>query len=249
MQNLASSQPDSLFLPQQQVGIKPSTPDSFFYHRAKRVMDFTLALIGLVISAPILLCIMLLIKLDSPGPVFFRQSRIGARRRLQQGEATWEIHPFSILKFRSMQHNADQTRHMAHIQAYVAGTLTANDEQGQPKFKLAADPRITPVGHWLRKTSLDELPQLWNVLLGEMSLVGPRPVPAYEVALYQPGHFERLMALPGITGLWQVEGRGEVTFEEMMRLDINYVQRRSLGLDLAILVRTIPAVLRGRGGA
>ncbi len=248
MQQWASTQADSSFLPQQAT-TEASTSGQLFYQRTKRVMDFTFALVGLILSAPIWLVIMLLIKLDSPGPVFFRQKRIGARWSVQNGKVEWQIRPFFILKFRSMKHNADEKRHMAHIQAYVAGTLNANDNEKQPKFKLAADPRITRVGHWLRKTSLDELPQLWNVLLGEMSLVGPRPVPVYEAELYQPQHFERLLALPGITGLWQVKGRGEVTFDEMMRLDSEYIRRRSLGLDLAILVQTIPAVLMGRGGA
>lgn len=148
-----------------------------------------------------------------------------------------------------MVHNADPSRHMEHIKAYVAGELDPNHHPEDPKFKLARDPRITRVGHWVRKTSLDELPQLWNILKGEMSLVGPRPVPLYEAALYQPEHYERLMALPGLTGLWQVEGRGEVTFEEMMRLDIRYVRQRTIWLDLLILVRTVPAILLRQGAA
>jgi lipopolysaccharide/colanic/teichoic acid biosynthesis glycosyltransferase len=137
--------------------------------------------------------------------------------------------------------NADETVHEKHIEAFVSGRI--DDEN----FKLANDSRITRVGYYLRKTSMDELPQLINVVRGEMSLVGPRPVPTYEVALYQQWHHERLAALPGMTGLWQVEGRSHVTFEEMVSMDIDYVRRASLGLDLSILVRTIPAVLSGRG--
>jgi lipopolysaccharide/colanic/teichoic acid biosynthesis glycosyltransferase len=147
-----------------------------------------------------------------------------------------------------MVHNASSALHEAQVKAFVEGQVEQMDTE-QNTVKVVNDPRITRVGHLLRKTSLDELPQLLNVLSGEMSLVGPRPVPTYEVALYQDAHYKRLMALPGITGLWQVEGRGQVTFEEMMHLDLRYVQQQSLWLDLRILAMTIPAVLRGEGAS
>jgi lipopolysaccharide/colanic/teichoic acid biosynthesis glycosyltransferase len=145
-----------------------------------------------------------------------------------------------------MVEDADSSLHEAFCKAFVEGRIESLDGD-ESAFKLARDPRVTRVGRLLRKTSLDELPQLVNVLKGEMSLVGPRPVPTYEVAGYQTWHCERLAALPGITGLWQIKGRGRVTFEEMIRMDIDYVRNRSLWLDIKILVFTIPAVLSGRG--
>lgn len=212
----------------------------------RRCLDVVLATTLLLLLSPLLLLIALLIKLDSRGPVIFVQERVGARRRSEGGRTVWEIQNFQVYKFRTMVRDADQTKHQAYIEAFVNGRLETSDGPG-PKFKLTGDPRVTGVGRILRKTSLDELPQLVNVLRGEMSLVGPRPVPTYEVAGYQAWHRERLAALPGITGLWQVKGRGQVSFEEMIRLDIAYVRHQSLWLDLKILVLTIPAVLAGRG--
>ncbi|MDI3340756.1 MAG: sugar transferase [Sphaerobacter sp.] len=210
----------------------------------KRGMDIALAGAGLVILSPLLLIIAILIKLDSPGPVIFAQERMGARPRGRGPARVWEIRPFHMYKFRSMVHNADQTLHQAHIAAFASGQLAPDRRAG---FKLNGDPRITRVGRILRSTSLDELPQLVNVLKGDMSLVGPRPVPRYEVELYQPWQFERLAALPGITGLWQVTGRAALPFDEMIQLDLEYVRSASAWLDVKILVRTIPAVLRGTG--
>ena len=145
-----------------------------------------------------------------------------------------------------MVRDADPSPHHAYIKAFIEGRIEASDEAGA-KFKLTGDPRVTQVGRLLRRTSLDELPQLLNVLKGEMSLVGPRPVPIYEAADYQAWHYERLMALPGITGLWQVQGRCQVSFEEMIRMDIEYARHQSLWLDLKILFLTLPAVISGRG--
>ncbi len=212
----------------------------------KRVMDFVLSLVLLVALAPIMALIAILIKLDSPGPVLFAQERVGARPRVRNGAVEWEIRNFVILKFRTMVDNADPSLHQEHVKAFVEGRLASLGD-GDAEFKLQDDPRVTRVGRILRKTSLDELPQLLNVLKGEISLVGPRPVPTYEVAGYQPWHRERLAALPGITGLWQVKGRSRLSFEEMVRLDIEYVRNQSLWLDLQILFLTIPAVLSGRG--
>ena len=171
---------------------------------------------------------------------------MGAKWRRKEGKIVWQTQNFRCYKFRSMHHNADESAHRAHIQAFVKGELAAADE-GNAQFKLNDDPRITRVGRWIRRTSLDELPQLINIWKGEMSFVGPRPVPTYEVAEYAPHHFARLTALPGLTGLWQIYGRGQVTFDEMMKYDLAYVQSQSLWLDLKILFLTIPAVLTGKG--
>jgi exopolysaccharide production protein ExoY len=178
--------------------------------------------------------------------VFFVHQRVGVKRRSEAGRTKWEVREFPFYKFRSMVHGADQSLHQGHIRAFVQGQLPIRDGVCA-KFKIANDVRITRVGRVLRRTSLDELPQLLNVLRGEMSLVGPRPVPSYEVAEYQASEMERLAALPGITGLWQVNGRGEVPFSEMIRLDRDYVRNQSLWLDFKILAATIPAVVSGRG--
>jgi lipopolysaccharide/colanic/teichoic acid biosynthesis glycosyltransferase len=184
--------------------------------------------------------------LDSPGPILFVQPRMGARRKVVDGQVIWELGTFPFYKFRSMVCNADQTLHEAHIKAYVHGSVEQT-ETVDARFKLQRDPRITRIGHLLRRTSLDELPQLFNILNGDMTLVGPRPVPSYEVAEYQGWHFERLAVAQGLTGLWQVEGRGEVPFEQMVQQDIRYIHQQSMWLDLKILLLTLPAVLRGRG--
>jgi lipopolysaccharide/colanic/teichoic acid biosynthesis glycosyltransferase len=216
------------------------------YYYGKRLMDLTLTILALIFLAPLMLLIALLIKLDSPGPVFFVQERVGSRRRTAAGQMVWEIKIFRFYKFRSMFHNSDQSIHRQLCVAFVNGTAAPALEAGS-KYKLKKDARITRIGGILRRTSLDELPQFFNVLKGEMSLVGPRPVPIYEAEAYQPGHFERLAALPGITGLWQVKGRGNVPFEEMISLDLEYLRSQSWGLDLKLLLLTIPAVLQGRG--
>lgn len=221
--------------------------DNAFYFYCKRVIDLILATSLLILLLPLMLIICLLIKLDTSGPILFTQERVGARRRLIDGETVWEIRNFHVYKFRSMIHKADPSMHQAYIKAFVNGQTQPSGPAESPLFKLTADPRVTMVGQILRKTSLDELPQLINVLKGEMSLVGPRPVPVYEVAEYQPDHYERLATLPGITGLWQTQGRCQVSFEEMIAMDIKYVRDRTLWLDLKILLLTIPAVLSGRG--
>ena len=216
------------------------------YFLSKRLIDVVLSAVLLVLLAPLLCLIAVAIKLDGAGPVLFVQDRVGARRRVTGRRTTWEIGRFPCLKFRSMVAGADETVHQKYIHAFVHGQLTTA-EGANAKFKLARDTRITQVGRLLRRTSLDELPQLLNVLRGEMSLVGPRPVPPYEAAEYTESEIERLAALPGITGLWQVKGRADVPFGEMIRMDREYVHRQSLWLDLQILVATIPVVLSGRG--
>jgi lipopolysaccharide/colanic/teichoic acid biosynthesis glycosyltransferase len=205
------------------------------YATVKRVFDLLVAFILLVVLAPVLLACALAIKLDSRGPVLHRQLRVGEGGRR-----------FTMLKFRSMVARADTLSHRDYALAYINGAAQRQEQAGQALFKLADDPRITRVGAWLRRTSLDELPQLWNVVRGDMSLVGPRPPLQYEVEHYQPSHLLRLAARPGITGLWQVRGRGRTTFEEMVAIDCEYIRRQSMGLDVRILMSTIPVVVRCR---
>ncbi len=220
--------------------------ESNLYLACKRGMDIILAGLLLILLLPPLLIIAILIKLDSRGLVIFAQERVGAKRRRFGRNAVWVIQNFRMYKFRSMVADADSSVHEAYIRDFVEGRAKASEESGG-EFKLTKDPRVTRVGRILRRTSLDELPQLVNVLKGDMSLVGPRPVPPYEVACYRNGDHKRLAALPGITGLWQVAGRCRVSFEEMIRMDTEYIRNASLWLDLKILLLTIPAVLSGRG--
>jgi lipopolysaccharide/colanic/teichoic acid biosynthesis glycosyltransferase len=197
----------------------------------------------LCVLSPILLLTAAAIGIDSRGPVIFRQTRVGSRRVQTAEGRVWESRFFDVFKFRSMYHGTDQGPHREYVQRYVEGTLSGGDEG----FKMTEDPRITRVGRIIRRLSIDELPQLVNVLLGDMNLVGPRPVPAYEVEGYSPQHMERLHAMPGITGHWQVHGRGRVSFEEMVDMDIWYARHRSFLLDLRLLLATIPAVLGMKG--
>jgi lipopolysaccharide/colanic/teichoic acid biosynthesis glycosyltransferase len=226
----------------------PIEADRELYFRCKRLMDLALSVTLLVLLLPLMALIALAIKLDSPGPVCFVQERAGVRRRRSEGgRSRWELRSFAFYKFRSMTAGADQSLHQEYVRAYVHGQAVAANGGEGVRFKLARDPRVTRLGRILRATSLDELPQLVNVLKGEMSLVGPRPVPLYELAEYQTSDTERFAVLPGLTGLWQVSGRGEVPFAEMMRMDREYVRNQSLWLDFKILLATIPAVLCRRG--
>lgn len=202
------------------------------YARGKRLLDIALALFLLLCLIPVLLACAVVILVTSRGPVLYRQARIGERGKV-----------FTMLKFRSMYAAADALPHYEYAVAYVRGTAEKVAAEGEALYKLAADRRVTPVGRWLRQTSLDELPQLWNVLRGDMSLVGPRPPLPYEIEHYEPSHLQRLAVRPGLTGLWQVTGRGRTTFEEMVAIDCDYIRRQSLALDLHILLSTIPAVL------
>lgn len=192
----------------------------------KRLIDVTVAAVGLLLCAPLFLLIALAIRLDSPGPIIFRQTRVGLRGR-----------HFEMYKFRSMHVGAEEQQDM----------LAEFNEADGPIFKIRDDPRLTRVGRILRRLSLDELPQLVNVLRGEMSLVGPRPPIPAEVEKYQEWHKKRLEAPPGMTGLWQVSGRSRLSFDEMVLLDIYYIENWSLWLDFKILMRTIPKVLLGEG--
>jgi lipopolysaccharide/colanic/teichoic acid biosynthesis glycosyltransferase len=229
-----------------QVALSTETSEKEIYFVCKRCIDLCLAALVLILLLPVLLLIAVLIKIDSSGPVFFTHERVGAKRLQVQGKATWVVGNFRMHKFRSMVQNADSALHEAYIRDFVEGRVQPNDGP-DGKFKLTNDPRVTRIGKVLRRTSLDELPQLLNVMKGQMSLVGPRPVPPYEVACYRPGDHKRLTALPGITGLWQVNGRCRVSFEEMIDMDLEYISNASLWLDLQILFQTIPAVLCGRG--
>jgi len=205
-----------------------SAPETSWQMLAKLLLDFTGALALLLLSALPMLAIALLIKLTSPGPVLFRQQRSGLNGR-----------PFCIYKFRTMMTNAEQVKH----------ELAAMNEMTGPVFKITNDPRVTPVGKWLRKFSLDEFPQLFNVLRGEMSLVGPRPLPVDEVRRFNDlAHRRRLSVKPGLTCLWQVSGRNKISdFKEWVRLDLEYIDNWSIWLDLRILLRTVPVVLAGTG--
>ncbi|MBK8166243.1 MAG: sugar transferase [bacterium] len=207
--------------------------------RLKRALDVVLAGLALLAVSPLFLLFAMLIKRSSPGPVFFAQERLGRDGR-----------PFKFYKFRSMVHNSDDTIHRQFAAMFIAGDESgcAASNSGEKVFKLKRDPRITPIGAFLRRTSLDELPQLINIVKGEMSLVGPRPPIAYEIENYQPWHMERLKAVPGLTGLWQVSGRSSVSFDDMVRLDIRYINEWSFRRDLAIIAKTVPVVLRGTGG-
>jgi len=212
---------------------------SKLYSLTKRTLDFIGSACGLLLLSPLFLGIAIAIKLSSKGPVFFRQQRVG-----QFGT------PFVFLKFRSMYVNNDSKIHREYVMSLISGRAERQPSNGNGKgvYKLTKDPRITTVGAFLRKTSLDELPQLYNVLRGDMSLVGPRPAIPYEVEAYQVWHRRRVLeAKPGITGLWQVSGRSRVGFDDMVRLDVRYAMERSFWLDLKILLLTPQAVLLGEG--
>ena len=202
----------------------------------KRAMDIAGSAFALVVLLPVLAIIALAIKATSEGPVLFTQERLG-----QYGKK------FRVLKFRSMRKDCDSAIHQQYVSAFIAGQVSTNGN-GNTTFKIQKDPRITPVGSMLRKTSLDELPQFWNVLVGEMSLVGPRPPLEYEFKAYDIWHRRRVLEIkPGITGLWQVEGRSRTQFDDMVRLDLKYARGWSLWLDLKILLRTPAAVVSGDG--
>ena len=215
------------------------------YHILKRGLDIVVSLAALPFLAPIFVVIAIAIKVSSKGPVLFRQERFGL-----------QLKPFTFYKFRSMYADSDHTVHKAYVSRLIAGRSDTGNGTGNGTglrekthiFKITGDPRITPLGRLLRRTSLDELPQLWNVLKGEMSLVGPRPCIHYELEQYTDWHKLRLIdAKPGMTGLWQVAARNRVEFDEMVKLDLDYVNQRSFWLDIRILLRTPRAVISGQG--
>lgn len=226
------------------TAISPLVKDRVFYYFFKRLLDVSLAALVLVILSPLLVVITVLILLDTGLPIFFTQKRVGARRFPRGGFSYWQQTTFPCYKFRTMFQDADDSLHRDFAKTHIKGENEPDDAYHQ--FKIN-DPRVTRVGKILRKTSLNELPQVVNVLKGEMSLVGPRPVLDYEVADYQEWQKERLACLPGITGLWQVSGHCEQTFDYMIRQDIEYIRDQSLWLDFKILFLTIPTVLFVRG--
>jgi exopolysaccharide biosynthesis polyprenyl glycosylphosphotransferase len=204
---------------------------------AKRAFDVIAVTVGLILIAPLMLLIAVLIKLDSPGPVIYRQKRIGENGR-----------PFTMYKFRSMKTGAKVDLHQEYVSRLILENLSPEQANGGvDSLKIEADPRVTRFGRFIRKSSLDELPQLINVLFGDMSLVGPRPPLPYELEVYQDWHKRRLEALPGITGLWQIKGRNRVSFDEMVRMDLEYIKNQSFRMDLLILLQTPFAVLTAKG--
>jgi lipopolysaccharide/colanic/teichoic acid biosynthesis glycosyltransferase len=199
---------------------------------AIRLLDLIGAVVLLIVLSPLLILVALTVRLDSPGSPLYRQRRVGR-----------DLEPFSVAKFRTMRVDAGAEAHRRHVEKMIA----AGEREGLPMSKLEEDDRVTRVGSFLRRASIDELPQLWNVLRGEMSLVGPRPPIQYEVDRYPPVAFRRFAVRPGITGLWQVRGRSLLSFRQMIELDAEYVERRSLPLNLKILLLTLPTVLHGKG--
>jgi exopolysaccharide biosynthesis polyprenyl glycosylphosphotransferase len=201
----------------------------------KRASDIIIAGVALLLLSPLWLIIAALVRFDSRGPVFYKQERVGMDGRI-----------FLFYKFRTMRVDADDTTHREFQRRYIAGSPDTNlGDEERPAYKLRTDQRITRIGRVLRRLSLDELPQLLNVLLGDMSIVGPRPPIPYEVEAYELWHRKRLDMKPGLTGLWQVSGRNRLTFDEMVRIDLFYIENWSLLLDLKILLRTVPVMLRG----
>jgi lipopolysaccharide/colanic/teichoic acid biosynthesis glycosyltransferase len=243
--------------------------DRRFYYAAKRVLDILIALILLVLLVPIMALISIAIYVYSPGPVFFVQDRVGAKRRTEGRFITWERKNFHCYKFRTMRLNADPAIHQAYIKALIendqnemsalqkAATrpggsvnqeqLIASQNATTTPRKLVNDERVITPGKILRKLSLDELPQLWNILRGDMSLVGPRPAIPYEVEMYKPWHLLRLQAQPGLSGLQQVTARCTKDFDEQVSLDIDYIKNQSLWLDLKIMLKTPLAIISARG--
>jgi lipopolysaccharide/colanic/teichoic acid biosynthesis glycosyltransferase len=204
---------------------------------ACRALDMAVSAFLLLVLLPVFLALAAAIRLDSPGRVLYRQRRVGR-----------DLDPFTVNKFRTMHSGAGHETHRQYVIGLIEGQ--SDTQETEPNFfKMANDDRVTRVGRFLRKSSLDELPQLWNVLRGDMSLVGPRPPIPYEVEHYPPHWFERFAVKPGMTGLWQVSGRSELTLEEMIALDVEYARSRSLWLNVRILARTVPVVFVGRGAA
>jgi lipopolysaccharide/colanic/teichoic acid biosynthesis glycosyltransferase/CheY-like chemotaxis protein len=220
------------------------------YFVAKRLLDILITGAMLIVLAPVMLVIGILVKLDSPGPAIFQQERVGSRRRKDDGKESWETGRFTFLKFRTMYAGCDSNPHRAFLQAYIRndkdGMAGVNGSDHQTR-KLTSDSRVTRLGRFLRTSSLDELPQLWNVLRGDMSLVGPRPPIPYEVEMYEPWHHRRFEGKPGLTGLWQVTSRSSADFDEMVRLDIWYLEHQSVWLDLKLVLKTPLSVFSLKG--
>ena len=246
---ITGTYPDHLF--QKLLTGERETPDFFpldldettkphgFQIALKRVMDIAGGCVGLILFSPILFLTAITVKITSPGPIIFKQYRFG-KKGIR----------FLFYKFRSMQWNVDDQIHREYVTHLIKGDLDKinQGDAERPLYKMKSDPRVTSVGKIIRKTNIDELPQFFNVLKGEMSLVGPRPPLPYEVEKYEPWHLRRILEVkPGITGLWQVDGRSTTSFNDMVRLDLRYVRTWSLWLDIKILLKTVKAVLRPQG--
>jgi lipopolysaccharide/colanic/teichoic acid biosynthesis glycosyltransferase len=215
------------------------------YLIAKRLVDIAVTPFLIFAAAPVMCLAAILIMCDSEGPAIFVQQRVGARYHWKRGRIVWRTCRFNCYKLRTMRSDADESIHRNYLERFRRGCIESGPENSP--FKLSRDSRITRIGQLLRKTSLDELPQLWNVIKGDMSLVGPRPVPVYEVEMYGQDDYMRLSARPGITGMWQVYGRSRVTFDQMVRMDSQYVQQSSILLDFRLLVLTLKAVVSSKG--
>jgi lipopolysaccharide/colanic/teichoic acid biosynthesis glycosyltransferase len=245
--NHTTTIPESISLASTETASRPYVIRTHrLYSFLKRLLDILIAGAMLILLSPLMLLIALLIKLDSPGPVIFKQERMRPKRKeIDQGEPL-DLETFTFYKFRTMRRDASSDPHRAYLQAFVQNNKHQLDQlQGDNDKirKLANDSRVTRLGRFLRKSSLDELPQFWNVLLGDMTLVGPRPELPYAVEFYQPWHQKRLEAVPGITGVWQVTSRSAADFDEMVRMDIWYKEHQSLWLDIKILLKTPWSVL------
>jgi lipopolysaccharide/colanic/teichoic acid biosynthesis glycosyltransferase len=214
--------------------VVPTAPTPLGYRVAKRSLDLATSVLGLVLASPILALVAIAVKLESRGPVLFRQERLGLGGR-----------PFTLYKFRSMFSSAEEERHRDHVRELIRGDPGARSAE-EVWLPIAADPRVTRLGAFLRRSHLDELPQLINIVRGEMSLVGPRPPIPYEVEVYEPWHLRRLSVIPGMTGLWQATAWGRVSFDEGVVLDLAYIDRRTFGGDLRLIGRTVWQIVTGR---
>ena len=234
---MSSATEAELAPPSPRIAEVPVASTPFAYRVAKRGLDLGASGLALIVLSPVMAVIAFAVRWSSPGPILFRQQRIGRGGR-----------PFMLFKFRSMDVAADEDEHRAYVSRLLRRPNGAHGTQTGARAwqPIAADRRVTRVGSFLRRSHLDELPQLLNILRGDMSLVGPRPPIPYEVELYEPWHMRRLSVLPGLTGLWQATGWGRLTFDEGVRLDVEYVDRRSFLLDVWILARTAWQILTGR---
>jgi lipopolysaccharide/colanic/teichoic acid biosynthesis glycosyltransferase len=221
--------------PKLRLSTETKESDRKIYLSAKRGFDLVASITGLILLSPLLLLIAVAIKLDSRGPMIFRQTRLGQGGR-----------EFTMLKFRSMYQDNDEAHHREMVRKTALGIRTVQAD-GREVYKPASDPRVTRVGHIIRLTCLDELPQLVNVIRGEMSLVGPRPALEYELPYYKDWHFHRFDYKPGITGMWQLKRGSDTNFDDMMRLDIEYGQQSAFFKDVLLVALTIPGVIKQRG--
>ena len=226
--------------------------DRSLYYASKRALDFIGALALLLLLSPVMFLIGAAIKLYSPGPIFFVQKRVGAKRQGRGKDAYWQRTTFSCYKFRTMHIGADPSVHQAYVKALIENNheqMEAIQGEATEVRKLVRDARITRPGRFLRKLSLDELPQLWNVVCGDMSLVGPRPAIPYEVEMYKPWHLQRFETQSGITGFQQITARSAADFDQQVLLDIHYIEHQSFWLDVKIILKTPLVILSTKGAA